>query len=181
MLDFAERTITPLLSPGEKLLWSGKPHRGVLLRKYDWVVIPVSIGWCLVAVGILPGLWGQSLESDCIVLAFALVGAYFLIGRFAFDALVRANTTYGLTDQRAIILRRLFSDDVISVSMRSWSDFDFAASADGSGTITFGPPPGMAPPGTRGSPPASPAFEAIDDAARVYGLVRDVQQKAQAT
>ena len=181
MLDTPDRILGTVLSPGETLLWSGKPRGGLLFRKTDVFLIPGSLMFCAFAV-----FWEYSVGSsdaplmfDLWGIPFVIVGAYMLVGRFAYDAALRAKTTYGLTEQRAIIVKQLFSNSVQSVSMRSWVDFDFSPSADGSGTITFGTPPGMFG-GSRYGPPPPPAFEAIADAARVYTLVRDAQTKAQA-
>jgi hypothetical protein len=33
------------LQPGEQLLWSGRPPRGLILHAYDAFLIPFSIFW----------------------------------------------------------------------------------------------------------------------------------------
>jgi hypothetical protein len=186
MLDSAERVITPVLSDGEKLLWSGRPRGGVLFRSSDVFAIPFSLLWCGFAVfwettvvrGGAPyffALWG---------VPFVLVGLYVTVGRFLYDAWSRSNTYYGLTDQRAIIVKRLFSNNVQSVSLRVLDNVDFSLRDDGSGTITFGQPRiaadwfgfgnryGQAPP---------PAFEAIPNASSVNGMVQAALANAQGT
>ena len=43
--------IRPLLSPGESLVWSGLPKRGLLLQRGDLFLIPFSLVWFGFACG----------------------------------------------------------------------------------------------------------------------------------
>jgi hypothetical protein len=44
-----ELLISRLLD-GERILWSGKPGQGLLLIKRDFVLIPLSLYWCGLAI-----------------------------------------------------------------------------------------------------------------------------------
>jgi hypothetical protein len=182
MLNSAERMITPQLSDGEKLLWNGMPSDGVLFRPSDWFAIPFSLLW-----GGFAFFWeymavkgGAPFFFELFGVPFVAVGLYITVGRFFYDGWLRANTYYGLTDQRAIIVKDLFSRSVQSVSLRVLDNVDFSPRGDGSGTITFGQPSnywfGF---GNRYGPPPPPAFEAIADASHVNSLVEEVLAKAQ--
>jgi hypothetical protein len=173
------------LDRGERLLWSGMPRRGLTLRATDAFFVPFSLLWAGFAV-----FWNVSVWNDGAPLFFRLwglpflaVGAYITIGRFWVDAARRAHTSYAVTDRRILISSGIFSQSLKSLSVETLSDVTLAQRRDGSGTITFGPTnfamamyagtawPGVAQP---------PAFELIQDAKRVYDLVRAAQNASRA-
>jgi hypothetical protein len=94
------------MEPGERLLWSGRPRRGLMLRAGDAFLIPFSLLWCgfvifwewsVVSIGHaswLLELWG---------VPFIAVGLHFVLGRFLVDAYQRRRTFYGVTDSRVLI------------------------------------------------------------------------------
>src|SRR6266436_215662 len=108
------------LSSGEKLLWSGQPRAGIRLRGSDAFAIPFSILWCGFAIfwepmvvrkgaPVFMMLWG---------IPFVLAGLYIVFGRFIVDAMSRAKTFYGVTNERVIIISGLFSRQVKSLNLR---------------------------------------------------------------
>lgn len=185
------------LERGETLLWSGQPAQGIRLRGYDVFMIPLSllwggfaIFWEIMALGIFFGAVGQGGGPPLIFgivfplfgLPFVLVGLHLIFGRFFVDARQRARTFYGVTDNRIIILSGLFSRKVKSLNLRTLSDLSMSQSASGSGTITFGPAPPLAPffggtswPGAGWYP--SPSFDLVPDVAEVYRIIRDAQKR----
>jgi hypothetical protein len=137
-----QNEISRVLDSGESLLWSGAPKRGLLLRPSDALAIPFSLLWGGFAIfwesdvlrSNAPGffvLWG---------IPFVLIGLYLILGRFFVDARIRANTFYGLTDRRAIIISGLFSKTVNSFPLRSLVEISLRESSDRSGTIMLGRP-----------------------------------------
>ena len=181
----AESAISQQLARDEKLLWSGMPRQGVVLRAADAFMIPFSLMWGGFAVfwevtvltsGAPPFfvIWG---------IPFVLVGLYIVFGRFIVDARKRARTYYGLTDQRIMIVSGLMSRKIKSLNLRTLSDVSLSEKTDGVGTITFGPGHGMwswfggtSWPGMGAH--AAPAFDMIPDAKRVYEAVREAQKAA---
>src|SRR5205085_12461188 len=147
------------LEPGERLLWSGIPRQGPLLRPADAMMIPFSLMWGGFAIfweySVVHGgapfffaLWG---------IPFVLVGLYLIFGRFFYDSFLRARTWYALSDDRAIIISGAFTRQLQSIKLKTLSEVTMDERADGSGNIRFGPAgqnqfawSGAGWPGTRG-------------------------------
>lgn len=92
----------PYLSPGERLVWTGRPDRA-LGPQADAVLIPF-------------GLMGLSALLFSLALAAGLMaaGAVFVAVRLALCLAHRRRTVYARTDRRALELRRLFGDHLLS-------------------------------------------------------------------
>jgi hypothetical protein len=172
--------LRPYLLPGERLLWTGRPKRGLLLRAADLYLIPFS----LVVLG-LGLLWVRQLSRfgrpDAMFLLFGglfLAGAaYGAAGRFLVDALVRARLLYAVTDRRVLILRTGQWPRCRSLDLRHLPMLELSAGTGGRGTISFDVPsaPGF---WTRSHQPEwtpalarVPRFLAIDNAAQTYDLI----------
>ncbi|MCC6461107.1 MAG: PH domain-containing protein [Saprospiraceae bacterium] len=181
--DFDTRQILqPALSPGEKLLWTGRPKTGLLLRSGDIFMIPFSLLWGGFAIfwesTVLSGgapfffaLWG---------IPFVLIGLYMIIGRFFVDAYQRSKTVYGITDDRIIIQSGIFSSEIKSLNIQTLSDLTIKEKSDGSGTISLGPQDprsammeGMAWPGVK----AAPQLAFIPGVRQVYDLLLQLQRR----
>lgn len=171
----AQRRLSVELSAGERLLWSGIPRQGFLLRRSDLVAIPFSLMWGGFAffwehgvivhdASLMLRLWG---------LPFVAIGVYVIAGRFVHDAWRRARTCYGLTEKRVLILFANRTVEVKSVALRTLGDLAIEERCDGSGSITFGSALALGDPGGRRSGSKPPAFDSIDDVRRVYRLIRD--------
>jgi hypothetical protein len=183
MSNSPESILSQYLDPGERLLWSGQPRRGLLLRSQDAFLIPFSILWCGFAI-----YWEVSVIRSGAPFFFRLWGALFVcvglfvvFGRFFLDAKNRAHTTYGVTSERILILSGLFSQQTKSLQLRTLTDVSLTQRSDGSGTITFGPThymnaffPAGAWPGTGRYAP--PSFDLIERAREVYDIIRHAQR-----
>jgi hypothetical protein len=176
-----EQLLTRELGGGEKLLWSGRPRQGLMLRPSDGLFIPFSLMWGGFAVfweasAIKTGapfffmLWG---------IPFVAVGLYITVGRFFVDARIRERTAYGVTNERIVIVSGLFKSTTKSLSLRTLSDISLNERGDGSGTITFGPSGNSSLFVTgRGGRQLTPAFEGIANARSVHQAIRDAQKSA---
>lgn len=173
------------LDPNEHLLWSGQPRSGIRLRPQDAFLIPFSLMWCGFAI-----FWEVSVVRSGAPfffmiwgIPFVCVGLFFVFGRFIFDARGRANTYYGVTNERILIVSGLFSQQTKSLQLRTLADLSLTQRKDGSGTIAFGPtnymngmfPAGAWPGAGRYSPPS---FDLIDRAKQVYDTIRSAQRAA---
>jgi len=180
-----ENVVGRELGSGERLLWTGAPRQGLLFRPSDALMVPFSLLWGGFAI-----FWETSVLAMRGPLFFAiwgvpfvLVGLYMIVGRFFVDALVRARTIYALTDRRAIIVSGLRSPTVRSVELARIPELGLAERANGTGTITFGPPGpgaawfgGMPWPGVAAK--LTPAFELVAEVRTVYQRVREAQAAA---
>ena len=161
--------------------WTGRPRSGLILRSSDLLLIPFSLLWGGFAIfwesmavtteaPIFFKLWG---------IPFVLVGLYFIFGRFIFDAYVRSNTWYALTDDSALILRAGFGTKMSSVYLPTVEDITLEAQGDNRGTIYFGRSPSSQGPFeffSRTNVATPPAFECIENAAGVYDKCQQAQR-----
>jgi len=168
----------------EQLLWSGQPGRGLALRSGDVMMIPFSLIWggfsifwesiAIRSNDPFMWLWG---------IPFVLYGLHLIVGRFFVDAWQRGRTTYGVTSERIIIISNFFNRKVKSLNLRALPEMTLDQKSDGSGAITFGAvekvsrwdPNGFA---GRRSRSVSPRFEMLEDAKKVYEIIREAQRRA---
>jgi hypothetical protein len=181
----AELEISRTLESGESLIWTGVPKQGLILRAADAFMIPFSILWCGFVI-----FWEASVLAGggppffaLFGAPFVLVGLYFVFGRFFVDSRLRANTYYGLTNRRVIIVSGLFSRTTNSLPLRTLHDISVQERADRSGSVMFGRPhpfagwyAGMQWPGM--GQYQTPSFELIPDAKRVHDRVLEALRAA---
>lgn len=187
-----EQKLRPELTRNERLLWSGVPQPGLRWRSSDWFAVPFALLWSYMMMfgtarhGMNPDLSPLYLTPEGIPMV--LVGLYLLVGRFFIDSFQRSRTYYGLTDQRIIIVNGLFNRQVKSLTLATLSDISLTERSDGSGVIAFGPGPSSSSRFSRAAwkgmnSQLGPSFDMIENARRVYGMIRDAQQsnKSQAS
>ena len=173
------------LNPGERIIWSGQPQQGLILRPSDALMIPFSLMWGGFAIfwesmavsGGAPFffmLWG---------IPFVLMGLYMIFGRFFFDSMQRSKTYYALTNERAIIISGVFNQNTKTLDIRKLPEINISTKGDGRGTITFGASHSMAwmysgsgfP--NMGRYNIAPSFEMIDNAKAVYQHIKRLQRE----
>lgn len=182
MCDEPEHQIEPELEPNERLLWAGRPRQGVLLRGYDLYVISLGLLSCGFAIfletaAILGGapfflmFWG---------IPFLLMGLYMVVGRFWIDARQRANTYYGVTNERVIIISGLFRRSVDWLLIDVIKDMSVTVRSDGIGTVTLGrrSPWNLWMIGPESPPIGLHFLELIDNARQVFDTICDAQSEA---
>lgn len=132
-----------LLLPGEQLLWSGRPARGVRLRPRDWGLIPFTVLWCGFAIAWTAGTYamGAPLWFSAFGLLFVAVGLYITVGRFFHDAWLRGRLHYAVTDRRVLLYRGGSGGTLRSLEVDRLPELTIeSVRADGSGTLRFEAP-----------------------------------------
>lgn len=176
-----ENELRSMLEREERLVWTGRPKRGLLFRPTDFFLIPFSLFW----MGFVVFWEYMALKTGggffaLFGIPFILVGLYLLIGRYFFDALQRKRTIYGITGERVIIRSGIFSRQVSSFFIRTLPGIVLKEKADGSGTIIFGQPD-TRPAGYRGSLSRSiqmpAALEMIEEVRNVYNILVSAQRR----
>ncbi len=173
------------LNPGERMIWSGQPQKGLMLRPSDALMIPFSLFWGGFAIfwefsvlsasgSFFFALWG---------VPFVLVGLYMIFGRFFLDSAKRSKTFYALTNERVIIISGLFNQNTMTLDIKKLPEMNISTKNNGKGTIIFGPSHPMAwmysgsvfP--TMGRYNIAPSFDMIDDAKTVFQHIKRLQRE----
>lgn len=171
------------LDPGERVLWTGQPKQGVLLRGSDAFLIPFSLLWAGFAF-----FWEWSAIQTGAPLAFLLwgvpfvaMGIYMVIGRFFVESWQRSKTHYAVTNERILIVDGIRRETVRTSRLGDLADISLSIHSDGAGTITFGSSsmPEMLRslsswPGVRER--MGLHFDLVPDAKVVFDLIRSAQR-----
>jgi hypothetical protein len=173
------------LNPGERIIWSGQPQQGLLLRPSDIFMIPFSILWGGFAI-----FWELTAISDgppsffiLWGIPFVFVGLYMMFGRFFFDSWQRSRIYYALTNERVIIISGIFNQSTKTLDLMKIPELNISKKGNGRGTIIFGASPPMAWAYTGSGFPNMgrynivPSFEMIDDAQTVYQHIKRLQRE----
>ena len=181
-VDQPQAELQRLLYPGEQILWSGTPAQGLRLKATDAGIIPFSLLWGGFAIFWNVGVWKENgpLFFKLWGLPFLVIGLYFIVGRFFFDAFIRARTVYGLTNQRVLILKMFMGRKTVSLSLISLPPINLNERADGSGDVAFGAPASFGAWANR-SQPQTPVWEGIPNARLVQDQVLKAQQDLRAS
>ncbi|HUH96284.1 MAG TPA: hypothetical protein VLZ89_02935 [Anaerolineales bacterium] len=172
------------LNPGERIIWSGQPQQGLVLRAADWFLVPFSLVWggfCLF-FEYSAATEGAPLPAMIFGIPFLLVGLYIIFGRFFLDMEQRRRTYYALTNERAVIVGGLLHHTIKSISIKYLPEISVSIRRNGQGTITFGASHPLAwmyagsgfP--NMGPYHAAPSFEMIDDVKTVYQHVKALRR-----
>lgn len=175
-----------VLRPDEKIRWTGQPFQGFFaLRGLDAYLIPFSIMWAGFAVFWNVAVWTSDAPIFFRVwgLPFLVAGAYFTVGRFVHNKMIRSKMSYLLTDTRAIVM---FDNGkrINEHALSAIKSLDTSVDSNGRGTIKFAgdkmniwaaaasPKASLdlwRGPGTDGA-----SFYRIDEVRRVISMLQDV-------
>ena len=139
-LHEAQGLLKDYLLPGERLLWAGRPPRGVRLSAADAFIIPFSLLWSGFAVFWTLGAWWGGAPGLFVAFGFPFVavGLYLIFGRFFHDAWRRGRTLYAVSSQRVLVLR---GDRLVGRDIGRLATLEIEQRGAGRGTIRFEPSP----------------------------------------
>jgi hypothetical protein len=176
-----ERELQSSLSPGEELLWTGRPKTGLVFRKTDFFMIPFSLIWFGFVI-----FWitmtvkmGAPLIFTLFGVPFLFVGAYITFGRYIIDARNRANTRYGLTRERILIRTGAGQTTLTSLNIATLGTITLEQKADGTGTIILGEndiTPIAFQSARRYAVKQAPRLEFVDNVQAVYNQILELQR-----
>jgi hypothetical protein len=128
----------PYLQPGERIQWTGLPARGVIFTPQDIFVIPFSILWLGFVVFWEVTVVTQGGDPSGLVFGGVMFvfGFTIMVGRFFIDAWVRTRTAYAITGQRALVLRSVFGEKLLSAPLGG--ELRVRQGRGGRGTLEFG-------------------------------------------
>ena len=170
------------LDEGERLIWTGQPAQGIQFRRADLFLIPFSVLWAGFAF-----YWEYSVLQHGPALfmlwgiPFCLVGVYITLGRFFMDAMARSRTCYAITDERILIIEGILRRNIRTLPLKNLSEIALENCSGEKGTIRFATPPFFQGWTHNSSWPGSnretvPHFDMIEDAKKVYSLIRAAQR-----
>ncbi|HYF03168.1 MAG TPA: PH domain-containing protein [Patescibacteria group bacterium] len=164
----------------EQILWEGKPKSGIVFRAGDIILIPLSLFfWVFPVLVFIPALLSEdtSFAMVTVFLPFIIAAIYVTFGRFFFDAYVRRNTHYAITENRILIHQKLFKTKLEAIPLKNLQKIILSRSSKGRGTITLGQSDlldtffeGMYWPNLK----HAPKLELIEDAKNVYNIIHKV-------
>lgn len=174
-LHEAQLLFRDYLLPAERLLWAGRPARGIRLSAADAFLVPFSLLWGGFAIFWNFMVWAMDAPFffRLFGLPFLVVGLYLIFGRFLHDAWIRGRTLSAVTNQRVLILR---GGQLTGRDIGRLTTLEIEQRRGGRGTIRFEPTrwgsgrfadSGRVPMTTRNG-----AFEAIEQPRMVYDLIR---------
>jgi hypothetical protein len=135
--------LRPYLLRGERLVWAGRPKRGLVFQAGDLIAVPFSLVWTAVAASI--ALADRPWLRDPLSLAFSILFAasaiYMTVGRFVQDAWLRSRLFYAVTNRRVLMLRAGPFSRLRALELRYLPVLDLSERGSGRGTILFDTPP----------------------------------------
>src|SRR5215813_9463770 len=166
-----QHELRPELRPGERLLWSGMPRQGVILRPIDLFLVPFFLVWAgLPTAAVFGFLSGPSPPTIGLIVPvlFMAIGAYMLVGRFIVDARQRAHTFYGVTNQRILIIAAWWRRRTTSLKLGLLPDVTLTEGRNGRGSIQFGSDRWLGTGWPGSAQYMSPRFELAENVRAVY-------------
>lgn len=171
------------LTPGEQILWSGKPNPKVIFHKDDWFAIPFSFVWVSGTLYPHGGILREFLQpaTDLFGIAFAsiflVVGQYMLWGRFLYAAWRKSKVLYAVTRERVFVLSGPPFPHTIQSAIGDIPIIHQKIRTDRIGSLQFGDPPLFRRRDSMNGlflSSSIPVFVDIDDAPIVCSLVSNL-------
>jgi hypothetical protein len=184
LVSNGSREIDRELDSGERVLWSGNPRTGVVLRRIDLLLIPFSVFWTGFIVVWIVGVVASHAPAFFVAFSapFVAFAVYLLVGRFLVDSWIRGHTHYAVTNTRVIIVTTFFGRRLQSVQLANLAEITLIEGTRGFGSIRFGQQfPFLSM--LQGWPGASlmlpPCLDSVPNARAVLQTLREAQRGTQ--
>lgn len=134
------------LSPGEHLLWAGRPAPGIRFRSEDAFLVPFSLLWGGMAIYMLVQVLkiGGMVDRPeppfifrIVPVAFVLVGQYYIWGRFVYGLWKKKHTYYAVTNRRVLVVRNIVKRHVATAFLDSLPSLILEGGRGSEGTLRF--------------------------------------------
>ena len=125
----------------ERVLWTGHPDTRAWLTPLDTLLIPVSVLFLSLVVGILiPELRGPDRNEARLFVAavFSVVGVYLVVGRVLVRRWMDRHTLFVVTDKRVVVLREVPRRIVEALRIDRIGRIRTWIRGSGVGTLQFG-------------------------------------------
>jgi hypothetical protein len=143
-----ERGFQPELVADERVVWTGRPDPTRLLNRADIGLIPFSLLWGGFALAFFFQAVTGRAEADTPTIlmgaVFAVVGLYFIVGRFLVKAFRKRHTFYAVTDRRVLVLTDLGRRSLNAALIGQIPAIQKHVRTDGVGSLRFGTGGGLA-------------------------------------
>jgi hypothetical protein len=137
MIRDIERVVADELMPDEEMLWAGRPNPAKLFTKADIYLVPLTIFWCGIALGIL----SIGLPGLVIGVPVGVVALYCLVGRFFAKVLRKKRTVCAVTNRRVMQIKLNASGEkktCVSLDIKTILNESVVLNNDGCGSLYFG-------------------------------------------
>ena len=155
-------TFANQLLPGESIVWRGAPRPGLRFTLLDVPLVLFGLFFTAISLVFVVTLFPFGL-----LIPHLWVGLYFTLGRFFVERKMRQNTTYAVTQTRALIVKTWPTKRSSTVNLDTVPEISLAEHRDGTGTISFGSSSSALMQFQWGGHRRAPTFDCIDDAPRV--------------
>lgn len=104
MEDYTYRQTTPILAPGESILWRGKPKKGAFIATKSLTMLPIAVIWlCFDSVFIIAAIEGGGPWFLIPFMLLHLMPVWIWLGSTITAGKRWKNTNYFVTNRRIII------------------------------------------------------------------------------
>lgn len=143
-----ESRFQPVLMPDERLEWMAQPEMR-LFRPADIFLVPFSLMWAGFAIfweaAVLGLVWSEGHDAPLLFklwgIPFVIVGFYMIFGRFIYLYWRKRNTYYAVNNQRALVLRDLFTRQLQAVFLDRIAHISARQRRGGGGDVLFADQP----------------------------------------
>ncbi|MBS1830272.1 MAG: hypothetical protein JST93_33530 [Acidobacteria bacterium] len=187
----AAKAVEIELSPGETVLWAGRPEPGIHFRKEDFFLIPFSLLWgggvvfmIFMSLGVSRKVAAEEPPPFMLIVlsVFFVMGQYFIWGRFVYASWKKKRTFYALTNRRVIAVQHGTRHQTASAFLDSLPALELLKGRGDVGSLRFKESVPFNQMGMMAwdsmAMGASPSFIAVAHARELYQFILQAREQA---